>query len=93
MLLNQLFVYTIEFFMDYVVCKKNSMVYVFAVDYCNHHYHNCRHCHMMLITTTFTTTNIMLLLLLLLLLLVLLLVLKCITLLALGAAKVVARKT
>lgn len=74
--------------MDYVVCKKNSMVYVFTVDYCNHNYHNCRHRYMTLITTT----NIMLLLLLL-LLLVLLLVLKCITLLALGAAKVVARKT
>ena len=66
---------------------KISMANVFAVDYCNDHYHNCRYRHTMLITTTFTITNTMLLLLLLLLLL-----LKSIILLALSATKVVARE-
>ena len=70
---------------------KISMANVFAVDYCNDHYHNCRYRHTMLITTTFTITNTMLLLLSLLLLLLLLL-LKSIILLALSATKVVARE-
>ena len=65
---------------------KISMANVFAVDYSNDHYHNCRDRHTMLITTTFTITNTMLLLLLLLLLL------KSIILLALSATKVVARE-